>query len=91
MRQDDQQFERRLQAAARTRPIIDLAKGVLVGTQCESPEAAFAELKHVSEQNQLKVSKVAEALVDFAAGREVPDRALADLVRRQWGNRIAQC
>jgi AmiR/NasT family two-component response regulator len=91
MRQDEAQFERRLQAALRTRPIIDLAKGVLVGTQCESPEAAFAELKHVSEQNRLKLSKVAEALVEFAAGREVADPALAELVRREWGGRIAQC
>ena len=90
MRQDAQ-FERRLQAALKTRPIIDLAKGVLVGTQCESPEAAFAELKYVSEQNGLKLSKLAEALVEFAAGREVDDPALADLVRREWGDRIAQC
>ena len=91
MRQDDAQFERRLEAALKSRPVIDLAKGVLVGTQCESPEAAFAELKYVSEQHCLKLSKVAEALVEFAAGREVDDPALADLVRREWGDRIAQC
>lgn len=91
MRQDDTQFERRLQAALKSRPIIDLAKGVLVGTQCETPEAAFAELKHVSEQNNLKVAQVAKAVVEYAAGREVPDPTLADLVRREWGNRLARC
>ncbi|MGN6130763.1 MAG: ANTAR domain-containing protein [Nocardioidaceae bacterium] len=91
MRQDEVQFERRLRAAMKSRPIIDQAKGVLIGTQCESPEAAFAELKYVSEQHNLKVATVAEAVVEFAAGREVPDPTLADLVRREWGSRLARC
>ena len=91
MRHDDAQFERRLRAAMKSRPIIDLAKGVLVGLRCESPEAAFAELKYVSDLHQVKISKVAEALVELAAGRDFEDRELAELVRREWGNRIPQC
>ncbi len=88
---EDEQFERRLKAALKTRPIIDQAKGVLVGVQCESPEAAFAELKYVSERHNLKLSKVAAALVEYAAGHDVEDPELAALVHQQWGNRVTRC
>lgn len=91
MRGDAEVFEMRLAAAQKTRPAIDLAKGVLVGTRCESPEAAFAELKYISESNHVKVADLAAALVDFAAGRDVEDRALAEVVRREWGDSLSKC
>jgi AmiR/NasT family two-component response regulator len=91
MRGDADVFETRLAAAQKTRPAIDQAKGVLVGTRCESPEAAFAELKYVSESNHFKVVTVAAALVDFAAGREVDDPALAEVIRREWGQSLSKC
>jgi AmiR/NasT family two-component response regulator len=91
MREDEKQFEGRVAAALKTRPIIDQAKGVLVGARCESPDAAFAELKYVAEQNGFKVSAVAAALVDFAAGRDVPDPRLADVINKEWGKRLSHC
>ena len=88
---DDAAFERRLAAAMKTRPVIDQAKGILIGVHCETPEAAFAELKYVSEQSCVKVSELAAALVEMAAGREIDDARLAKVVRAEWGNRLPQC
>ncbi len=88
---DDEQFEGRLAAALKTRPIIDQAKGILVGLRCESPDAAFAELKQVAERNGVKVNVLAAALVELAAGRQIADAALAGVVRREWGDWLPAC
>jgi len=88
---DDAAFERRLAAAMKTRPVIDQAKGILIGVRCETPEAAFAELKYASEQNCVKVSELAAALVEMAAGREITDARLAEVVLAEWGDRLPRC
>ena len=88
---DDVQFEQRLAAAQKTRPTIDQAKGILIGVRCETPDAAFAELKYVSEAHCLKVIAVASALVDMAAGRDVEDPTLAAVIRKEWGDSLLRC
>jgi hypothetical protein len=88
---DDEAFERRLAAALKTRPVIDQAKGILIGVHCETPEAAFAELKYVSEESCVKVAELAAALVDMAAGRDIEDQRLAEVVRKEWGDRLPGC
>lgn len=88
---NDTEFDDRLAAALKTRPTIDQAKGILVGARCETPEAAFAELKYVSELHRLKVSALAGALVDMAAGREVTDEQLEQVIRKEWGNLLPKC
>lgn len=90
MRQDEA-FEHRLAAALKTRPVIDQAKGVLVCMRCETPDAAFAELKHVSENNKLKVNTLAAALVDIAAGRHVQDAMLTRIIEKEWGDLLPRC
>ena len=78
--------EQRVAAALRTRPVIDQAKGVLVAARCESPEAAFAELKYVAELHGFRVNVLAAGLVDMAAGRDVRDQTLATIIRQEWGH-----
>lgn len=88
---NDAEFDDRLAAALKTRPTIDQAKGILVATRCETPEAAFAELKYVSELHRIKVSALAAALVDLAAGRELEDDQLARVIQKEWGGVLPRC
>jgi AmiR/NasT family two-component response regulator len=81
--------EQRVAAALRTRPIIDQAKGVLVAARCESPEAAFAELKYVAELHGFRVNVLAAGLVDVAAGRDVRDETLGCVIRQEWGHLLS--
>jgi ANTAR domain len=56
-----------LRAALASRPAIDLAKGVLIALYRCDADTAFAELVRVSMQCNLKVSRLAELLVEQAA------------------------
>jgi ANTAR domain len=53
-----------LRAALASRPVIDLAKGVLMAVHRCDEDTAFAELARVSMESNLKVARLAELLVD---------------------------
>ena len=85
------EFQGQLEAAMVTRPQIEQAKGVLIATRCETPDQAFAELQHVSQNHNVKLNLLAAALVDLACGRSVDDPVLSRIVEDEWGRAIAQC
>jgi hypothetical protein len=77
-----------LRAALASRPVIDLAKGVLMAVHRCDEETAFAELARVSMESNLKVARLAELLVDQVllprrqvAVDDVPLRACAAVER----------
>nr|CAA9344384.1 MAG: hypothetical protein AVDCRST_MAG46-2191 [uncultured Nocardioidaceae bacterium] len=73
MNEATENFQGQLEAAMVTRPLIEQGKGVLIGTRCETPDQAFAELQHVSQNHNVKLNLLAGALVDLACGRDVDD------------------
>ncbi len=91
MNEATEKFQGQLEAALVTRPLIEQAKGVLIGTRCETPEQAFAELQHASQNHNVKLNLLAAALVDLACGRSVEDPGLARIVQDEWGQALAQC
>ena len=52
-----------LRAALETRPVIDHAKGILIGRRHCTPEEAFAMLAEASQRSNRKVRDVAQAIV----------------------------
>ena len=52
-----------LRAALETRPVIDQAKGILIGQQHCTPEEAFAMLTEASQRSNRKLRDVAQAIV----------------------------
>jgi PAS domain-containing protein len=77
-----------LEAAARGRGVIDLAKGALMHAHGVDSDTAFAVLRSTSNARNIKVSELARRLVEAlespsaqpSTGREV-DQMLADLCR----------
>ncbi|MGP3915389.1 ANTAR domain-containing protein [Nonomuraea sp. 10N515B] len=53
-----------LQAALAGRSVIDQAKGIIMQTSGCTPEAAFEELRRISQHHQVKVADLARLLVD---------------------------
>jgi AmiR/NasT family two-component response regulator len=53
-----------LRAALETRPVIDQAKGILVGHHHCTPEDAFAMLAEASQRSNRKLRDVAQAIVE---------------------------
>jgi AmiR/NasT family two-component response regulator len=53
------EFSKDLQAALKTRPVIEQAKGVLIGLRGSTPDQAFAELQLVSQTHNLKLNALA--------------------------------
>jgi hypothetical protein len=68
-------FERHLEAALRTRPVIEQAKGILGGYRRQSPQKAFDELVRASQQHNVRLVELAAAVVAVVAGEDVDDRA----------------
>ncbi len=58
-----------LQAALATRPVIDQAIGLLLGRSGGTAADAFARLRAISQHEHLKVSEVAQRIVDDAVRR----------------------
>jgi AmiR/NasT family two-component response regulator len=52
-----------LRSTLETRPVIDLAKGILVAQEHCTPEEAFAMLTEVSQNSNRKLRDVAQAIV----------------------------
>jgi len=84
-------FDEQLEAALATRPIIEQAKGVLVSARCMSPEQAFAELRYVSMQHNVKLNDLAEALVATVGGHEQVHPSLRKVIWQEWGGTVPNC
>lgn len=61
-----------LRSAARTRAIIDLAKGVLVERHRISPDEAFIRLRTMSQEHNVRLFEVAATVVGIAVPRIEP-------------------
>lgn len=62
-----------LKRAMLTRPVIDLARGVLMASFALSPEDAWNVLVDVSQHTNTKLHQLAEDLVDSVNGTPLPD------------------
>ncbi|WP_327400757.1 anti-sigma factor antagonist [Streptomyces sp. NBC_01288] len=62
-----------LKRAMLTRPVIDLARGVLMASFGLSPEDAWSVLVDVSQHTNTKLHQLAEDLVDSVNGPPLPD------------------
>ncbi|MEV0740175.1 ANTAR domain-containing protein [Streptomyces sp. NPDC050549] len=62
-----------LKRAMATRPVIDLARGVLMASFGLSPEDAWSVLVDVSQHTNTKLHRLAEELVDSVNGPPLPD------------------
>jgi hypothetical protein len=82
----DDDFESNLQAALVTRPVIEQAKGILAMARRATPEQAYEELRFVSQQHNVKLNRLAAALVDAAARRRSDDPLLRRVLWREWGD-----
>src|SRR4028119_65203 len=81
----DDAFSRDAWAAAKSRPVIEQAKGILMAYRPQSPDQAFAELAHVSQQHNVKLATLALALVQVASGESVLlSAAMRDVVESHW-------
>ncbi|MGW5865025.1 ANTAR domain-containing protein [Streptomyces sp. NPDC055239] len=77
-----------LRRAMQTRPVIDMARGVLMASFGLSAEDAWDVLVSVSQNTNTKLHLVADELVSAAAGGEIPKpyrRQLAATVARLHG------
>ncbi|WP_223281352.1 ANTAR domain-containing protein [Streptomyces antnestii] len=61
-----------LRRAMKTRPVIDLARGVLMATFGLEPEDAWSVLVSVSQNTNTKLHKVADDLVRSVTGEPLP-------------------
>lgn len=59
---------RELRASLRARSVIDQATGILIAERSCSAEAAFAELRRISNQGNVKLAEVARQLVSAREG-----------------------
>ena len=59
-----QAFMARLREAPAGRAVIDQAKGIIMRTSGCSAEAAFDELRRISQHHQVKVVELARLLID---------------------------
>jgi hypothetical protein len=78
-----EEFERHLQAALRTRPVIEQAKGILAAYRRQPAEQAFDELVRASQQHNVRLADLAAALVDIVAGTSVDGR-VRRVITREW-------
>ncbi|WP_327406752.1 ANTAR domain-containing protein [Streptomyces sp. NBC_01288] len=62
-----------LKRAMQTRPVIDLARGVLMASFALSPEDAWSVLVDVSQRTNTKLHQLAEELVDSVNGAPLPE------------------
>ncbi len=85
------EFEEQLTAALVTRPVIEQAKGILTGVRCATPDQAYAELRHVSQEHNVKLNALAAALVEVAAGKEHDDPLLRKIIWQEWGDVLPTC
>ncbi|MEV5987573.1 ANTAR domain-containing protein [Streptomyces sp. NPDC052051] len=68
-----------LRRAMQTRPVIDLARGVLMASFTLSAREAWSVLVTVSQKTNTKLHRVAQELVDAVAGEAPPERVSREL------------
>ena len=51
-----------------------------------TPEQAYAELRFVSQQHNVKVNRLAAAVVEAASGRRPDDPLLRKVLWQEWGD-----
>ncbi len=73
-----------LRRAMRTRPTIDLARGVLMASFRLSPEEAWCALVTVSQRGNIKLHRLADELLGTVRGD-----ALAEHLQRELGHAVA--
>lgn len=82
-------FATHLDRALATRPVIEQAKGVIVGaTHCTSDEA-LTQLVSASQNSNIKLSVLAAYIVSMAGRRGEHDarsQAVDAVVRSRWGD-----
>ncbi|MGW6270713.1 ANTAR domain-containing protein [Streptomyces sp. NPDC055060] len=61
-----------LRRAMRTRPVIDMARGVLLASFGLSADDAWSVLVSLSQNTNTKLYRVAQELVDAATGGQIP-------------------
>ncbi len=74
-----------LRRAMQTRPVIDLARGILMATFTLSPDAAWAVLVTASQNTNTKLHFLARELVDSVQGGALPEA-----VREQLAAAVAK-
>lgn len=62
-----------LRRALASRPVIDIARGVLTATYHCSPDQAWDILVRASQHTNVKLRLIAQALVDTTQGKELRD------------------
>ncbi len=82
----DDDFEGGSEAALVTRWVLEQAKGILGMARGATPEEAYAELRHVSQQRHITLNRLAEAVVETTWGRECDDPLLRKVLWQEWGN-----
>jgi hypothetical protein len=81
----DSDFSQHVADAAETMPVIEQAKGVLLGYRRYSAQQAFGELTSTSQQHNVKLASLARALVNVATGNDhLVDDALWEIVAAHW-------
>ncbi len=85
------EFEEHLHSALVARPVIEQAKGVLVGTRCATPEDAHEELRTVAQAHAIKLNDLAAALVEAASGRTPDDPLLRKVIWQEWRDVLPDC
>ena len=68
-----------LRRALESRPVIDIARGVLTATYHCSPDQAWDILVRASQHANVKLRMIAQALVDTTQGKELPDALRAQV------------
>jgi len=75
-----------LRAFAASMPVIEQAKGIVMGCYGVDPDAAFAVLRRVSSSGNLKLRSLAVSVVEAASSRNTstqePRPSPCDQVRR---------
>ena len=66
-------FEEQLQQALHTRPVIEQAKGMLVALRGQTASEAFETLRGASQRHNVRLQRLAVALVELGSGGRVDD------------------
>jgi hypothetical protein len=65
--------------------VIEQAKGILMAYRPQSPDQAFAELAHASQQHNVKAATLASALVQVASGASgLLPAGMRDVIETHW-------
>lgn len=82
-------FQRQLDEALATRPVIEQAKGVLIATAHCTSDEAFGSLVAASQHHNVKLRDIAAAVVRLAGRSSSADAradALEAIIRSRWGD-----